>query len=168
VLGYGAFMLTALVYTLVLAPDGQQSVADDLGVDESTLALVAAGVLIVVFAPIAEELFFRGFFYKALRSRFGVLTAAAIDGGVFGLIHYTGTETLELLPMLALLGFIFCLIYEKTGSLYTVIALHALNNSIAYGFEAENAVVALILGSLILAACIAGPRFFHSRRTAAA
>ena len=49
-----------------------------------------------------------------------------------------------------------------------MIALHALNNSIAYGYEAENAVVPLIFGPLMLAACIAGPRFFHARRTAAA
>ena len=27
----------------------------------------------------------------------------------------------------------FCLVYEKTGTLYSVIALHALNNTIAYG-----------------------------------
>ena len=65
---------------------------EDLGVDESTFALVAAGLLVIVVAPIAEEFFFRGFFYSALRSRFGVLTAAAIDGLVFGLIHFTGTR----------------------------------------------------------------------------
>ena len=167
-LGYGSFVFATFLYTLVLEPEGQQNVADDLGVDESTAALVAAGIVIVVFAPIAEEFFFRGFFYKALRSRFGVLAAAAIDGAVFGLVHYTGPETLELLPILMLLGFIFCLVYERTGSLYTVIALHAFNNSIAYGFEAENAIVPAVLGTLTLAACLAGPRFFHGRRTAAA
>jgi membrane protease YdiL (CAAX protease family) len=86
---------------------------------------------------------------------------------VFGLIHYTGPDTLELLPVLAALGFMFCLVYERTGTLYTVIGLHAFNNSIAYGVDSENAAVSLILGSAMLAACMLGPRLFHSRRTMA-
>ena len=45
---------------------------EDLGADESTLALVAAGIVVIVVAPIAEEFFFRGFFYRALRSRMGI------------------------------------------------------------------------------------------------
>jgi uncharacterized protein len=167
-LGYGAFMVIAFLYSLLLSPDGEQSVTEDLGVNESTAALVIAGILIIVVAPVAEEFFFRGFFYRALRTRFGILAAAGIDGIVFGLIHYSGSETLELIPLLALLGFGFCLIYERTGTLYTVIALHALNNSVAYGFEADDAAVPAILGALMLAACIAGPRLFHSRRTAVA
>ena len=41
----------------------------------------------------------------------------------------------------------FCLVYERTGTLYTVIALHAFNNSIAYGAETEEwAAVALVSG----------------------
>ena len=167
-LGYGAFMLTAFLYDVLLSPDGQQSVTDDLGVDESTLALVIAGILIVGVAPVAEEFFFRGFFYRALRTRFGILAAAGIDGVVFGLIHYSGSETLALIPLLMLLGFGFCLIYERTGTLYTVIALHALNNSVAYAFEADNVLVPAILGILMLTGCIAGPKLFHSPRTAAA
>ena len=168
VLGYGSFVLIATVYSFVIAPEGEQSITNDLGVDESTLALVAAGVLIVVVAPIAEEVFFRGFFYRALRSRFRILTAAGIDGLVFGLIHYSGSETLEQLPLLGLLGFVFCLIYERTGTLYTVITLHALNNAVAYGFAAGNVAVPLILGSVMVVGCLAGPRRFHSRRTAVA
>ena len=168
VLGYVAFMLIAFLYSLLLSPDGQQDVAEDLGVDESTLKLVIAGVLIIGLAPVAEEFFFRGFFYKALRTRFGILAAAAIDGVVFGLIHYSGTETLALIPLLVLLGFGFCLIYERTGTLYTVIALHALNNSVAYGFEAENVAVPVIVGLVMLIGCMVAPRLLHPRRTAAA
>jgi membrane protease YdiL (CAAX protease family) len=167
-LGLGAFFAFVLVYSALLTPEGDQSVTEDLGADESTLALVAAGVVVIVVAPIAEEFFFRGFFYRALRSRFGVFLAATIDGVVFGLIHFTGSETLELLPILGVLGFVFCLVYERTRTLYTVIGLHAFNNSIAYGVETENATVSLVLGSLMLAGCMLGPRLIHSRRTAAA
>jgi membrane protease YdiL (CAAX protease family) len=165
--GLACFFAFAILYSVLFTPEGEQTVTDDLGADDSTLALVAAGFVVIVVAPVAEEFFFRGFFYRALRSKFGILAAASIDGLVFGLIHYTGPDTLELLPVLGALGVMFCLVYERTGTLYTVIGLHALNNSIAYGAEADNAAVSLILGSLMLTACIAGPRLFHPPRTAA-
>jgi hypothetical protein len=165
-LGLGGFFLFVVLYAALVSPEGDQSVTEDLGADESTLALVAAGFVVIVVAPVAEEFFFRGFFYRALRSRLGIVAAAMIDGLVFGLIHITGSETLELLPILAALGFMFCLVYERTKTLYTVIGLHALNNSVAYGFEAESAAVSLVLGSIMLTACMLGPRLFHARRTA--
>ena len=166
-LGFFSFLLFAFLYSYVVSPEGEQRVVEDFGVDRSTLALVATGVLIVVVAPIAEEFFFRGFFYRALRTRLGILAAAGIDGLVFGLIHFTGSETLELLPVLCVLGFMFCLVYERTGTLYTVIGLHALNNAVAFGVEADNAPVAIALGVLMLAGCLFGPRLLHPRRTAA-
>jgi hypothetical protein len=161
--GVGGYLAFVILYAALVTPEGDQSVTEDLGADESTLALVAAGFVIIVVAPIAEEFFFRGFFYRALRSRLGIMAAAAIDGVVFGLIHYTGSDTLELLPILGGLGFMFCLVYERTGTLYTVIGLHALNNTVAYAAAADAAAVSLILGSLMLAGCLAGPRFVHPR-----
>ena len=166
-LGLASFLVFAVFYSALVAPEGEQTVTEDLGADESTLAMIAAGVVVIVVAPVAEEFFFRGFFYRALRSRLGVVAAAAIDGLVFGLIHFTGSDTLELLPILAVLGFIFCLVYERTRTLYTVIGLHALNNSVAYGFEVETAEVSVVLGSVMLTACMFGPRLFHAPRAAA-
>jgi membrane protease YdiL (CAAX protease family) len=165
-LGFGGFLLFVAVYSAIVSPEGEQSVTDDLGAKDSTLAMIAAGFVIVVVAPIAEEFFFRGFFYRALRSRLGILAAAGIDGLVFGLIHFTGAGTLELLPVLGFLGFVFCLVYERTGTLYTVIALHSLNNAIAYGYSVESAGVSLVLGPLMLLGCALGPRVFHPPRPA--
>jgi membrane protease YdiL (CAAX protease family) len=53
-----------------------------------------------------------------------------------------------------LLGFMFCLVLEKTGSLWPVVGLHAFNNAIAYGVAVEDASVSLVLGPLMLAACM--------------
>jgi membrane protease YdiL (CAAX protease family) len=166
-LGLGGFLVFVSLYSVLITPEGDQSVTEDLGADESTLALVAVGFVVIVVAPVTEEFFFRGFFYRALRSRLGILAAASIDGLVFGLIHFTGSDTLELLPVLAALGFMFCLVYERTKTLYTVIGLHALNNSVAYGFEVDNAAVSLVLGSVMLAACMLGPRLLHAPRATA-
>jgi membrane protease YdiL (CAAX protease family) len=166
-LGLAAFFTFVILYSLLFAPEGEQSVTEDLGADQSTAKLILAGFVVIVVAPIGEEFFFRGFFYRALRSRLTVLVAAAIDGIVFGLIHFSGSDTLDLLPVLGFLGFVFCLVYERTKTLYTVIALHSLNNSIAYGADVDAAGVSLVLGSLMLAGCAIAPRLLHPRRATA-
>jgi uncharacterized protein len=155
-----AFYLVTAIYVSAVDPDAEQRVTESLGADESTLGLIAAGLMVIAIAPAAEEFFFRGFFYRALRSRFSVLVAAGIDGLLFGAIHYdfSDADVLLILPPLALLGFLFCLVYEKTGSLYPAIAMHALNNSIAYAVQAEAWEVSVVLGPLMIAACVLVPR----------
>jgi membrane protease YdiL (CAAX protease family) len=159
-LGMVSFYVLAAVYTALVSPDAEQTVAQDLGADEGTFGLIAAGFMVICIAPFAEEFFFRGFFYKALRSKYSVIVAALIDGALFGVIHYdfSGADALLILPPLAVLGFLFCLVYEKTGSLWPVIGLHAFNNAIAYGVAVEDASVSLVLGPLMLVACMLLPR----------
>jgi uncharacterized protein len=160
-LGMVSFYVLAAIYTAVVSPDAEQTVAQDLGADQGTFGLIAAGFMVICIAPFAEEFFFRGFFYKALRSKYSVIVAALIDGALFGIIHYdfSGADALLITPPLAVLGFVFCLVYEKTGSLWPVVGLHAFNNAIAYGVAVEDASVSLVLGPLMLAACILLPRF---------
>jgi membrane protease YdiL (CAAX protease family) len=166
-LGLFSFYAVAALYTAIVQPDAEQTVAQDLGADQGTFGMIAAGFMVICVAPLAEEFFFRGFFYRALRSRYSVLVAALIDGILFGIIHWdlsTG-DSLLIVPPLAALGFMFCLVYERTGSLYPVIALHALNNAIAFGVTVEDASVSLVLGPLMLLACMAAP---GAQRTAMA
>jgi uncharacterized protein len=165
--GLVSFYVLAGLYTAIVQPDTEQSVAQDLGADQGTLGMIAAGFMVICVAPVAEEFFFRGFFYRALRSRYSVLGAALIDGLLFGAIHwdFSTADGLLIIPPLAALGFIFCLVYERTGSLYPVIALHALNNAIAFGVAVEDPGVSLVLGPLMLVACAVAPR---AQRTAMA
>jgi uncharacterized protein len=159
-LGMFSFYVFAVVYTAVVQPDAEQTVAQDLGADQGTFGLIAAGFMVVCVAPVAEEFFFRGFFYRALRSRYSMLVAAAIDGLLFGVIHFdfSSADALLILPPLAALGFMFCLVYERTGSLYPVIALHAINNSLAYGDQADGWEVSAVLGPLMILACVLVPQ----------
>jgi len=161
VLGMVVFYLLAAAWVAIIG-EPEQSTAEDIGADESNLALLGAGVMFVVIAPVAEELFFRGFFYGSLRSRLNPVFAAIVCGVVFGSIHaLTG---LEAVPILIALGIIFCLVREVTGSLYPCIALHALNNTFAYIGQADAApAVAAVLGGGMIAACILVPRFAWRR-----
>jgi hypothetical protein len=158
-LGMLSFYVFAAVYSYALDPHVQQTVAKDLGAGDSTLGLIAAGLMIICVAPFCEEFFFRGFFYGALRTKFSVVVAALIDGLVFGLIHFEGgTDGLLIVPPLAVLGFTFCLVYERTRSLWPVIALHSVNNSIAYAAQADGGAVSAVLGPLMVLACVLAPR----------
>ncbi len=97
-----------------------------------TGALVVAGLFIAISAPITEEIFFRGFLYRALRNRMSVAWAAAIGGILFGLVHGL-SNPLDTLPPRMVFGVIACLLYERTGSLLPGIALHCMID--AGGFE---------------------------------
>jgi uncharacterized protein len=158
VVGMVSFYVFAAVYTALAQPDIEQTVAQDLGADDGGFGLVAAGFMIICIAPVAEEFFFRGFFYRALRTRWPVLIAAGLDGLLFGSIHWDGTANgLLIIPPLAALGLMFCLVFERTGSIFPVIALHSVNNAIAFTAQADGGEVAAVLGPLMIAACIAVP-----------
>jgi len=75
-------VFTALWVTLLGADSTDDALPSELGADESTVALVAVAVLVCVLAPLAEEFFFRGYFFTALRSWRGVLPAAIVTGDV--------------------------------------------------------------------------------------
>jgi uncharacterized protein len=161
----GFFVFSALwsVFMHAVGVKLDDDLPQQLGADKSTAALVAVAVLVCVVAPLAEEFFFRGFFFTALRGSLGLWPAAVITGIVFGLIHFK----LEFLAPLAVLGFALCLLYAQTGSVLPCIALHALNNTLAFGVTQGWTwqIPAIMVGSLVLLAAILTPVV---RRTALA
>lgn len=90
----------------------------------------------VLWAPLGEEVAFRGVLYPALRSRFGVAPAAALSAAVFAVAHGYGV-----LGFAAVFwsGILWALAYERTGSLWPCIVAHAAGN-----LAATVAVVALL------------------------
>jgi membrane protease YdiL (CAAX protease family) len=165
-LGFLVYFVFAAIYASLVAPDEEQETLESLGTEDGTLWLVGAAMLVITFAPFAEEFFFRGFFYRALRTKLPIVAAAVVVGLIFGAIHLGGTPV-ELLPPLMILGVVFCLLYEKTGTLFAPIALHAFNNTIAFGVSTEEWEVAGIVGALTLLACFLVPRFLAPRATPA-
>ena len=90
--------------------------------------VVLLGFAVVLFAPISEELFFRGFVFGGLRQRLPVLPPALMTGALFSVAHLQ----LGLLIPFSLIGMILSLVYERTGSLRFNIALHMLFNTISF------------------------------------
>jgi membrane protease YdiL (CAAX protease family) len=130
VAGYLIFVVASFAWLqLIGEPDAKDTITEDLGAKDSTVALIGVTFVVTVCAPLAEEFFFRGYFYGALR-RMGVWPAAALTGLAFGTVHVFGSPIAFIVP-LALLGMGLALLREYTGSLYPGIALHCINNSVA-------------------------------------
>jgi membrane protease YdiL (CAAX protease family) len=153
-IGVAAFYLFALIYQGVVQPDNPQRIVDDLGANRNTLLLVVGALTVIVVAPVCEEIFFRGFLFRVLRVRLTFWVAAVVDGVLFGLVHGVNV----VLPVLIVLGVILCWVFERTGTLFATIAIHALNNTIAYGASTDHgwaaaapAGVAMLTGCALLA-----------------
>jgi uncharacterized protein len=128
--GYVGFVVLSYLWLSAIGQsDAQDTITESLGAKSNTIALIAVTFVVTVCAPLAEEFFFRGYFFGALRKN-GFWFAALLTGLAFGIVHVFGSPVAFIVP-LALLGTALCFIREKTGSLYPGIALHCLNNSVA-------------------------------------
>ena len=156
VLAYAAFIAFSAAWVALLSITEKDELPDELGAGTGTVALLAVAFLVTVVAPVAEEFFFRGYFFGALRNWKGVWPAALITGVVFGGIH-AGSAPVGYLVPLGLFGVLLCLLYVRTGSLYPGIALHAINNSIAFSSSEHWSwqVPVLLVTSLGLIAALA-------------
>ena len=119
----GAYLLFAVFYSLVITEPKQKDIAEGFG------AIPVQILLIVIAAPISEEVCFRGMLYGGLREKLPRLGAALISGLIFGGLHaLTGVTAV---PPLIVFGVLLSLLYERTGSILPGILLHMLNNSVA-------------------------------------
>lgn len=162
------YYVATYLYGALTQLHGSDKLPSELGVSRSTAALAGAAVFVCVVAPIAEEFFFRGFLFGALRRvritiagrDLGTWMAAVVTGILFGLAH-TGSASAQYLVPLGLLGFVLCLVRWKTASLYPCIALHSINNSLALGVNQLSwnglEILGLMLGSLAVIGVITGP-----------
>jgi membrane protease YdiL (CAAX protease family) len=93
------------------------------------LYLPIAGGLIIG-APVAEELTFRGQIFAALsQTRLGMRGAAAITSAVWAVIHIT--QPFHIILLLFLMGLALCWLLVRFGSLWVTITCHAVWNGLS-------------------------------------
>ncbi|MGZ5307850.1 MAG: CPBP family glutamic-type intramembrane protease [Solirubrobacterales bacterium] len=124
-----AYFVAVAIYVAIFGEPHQDDVGADLGLDQGPFAAAGAIFLIALVAPLAEESFFRGFFFAGLRTRLPKIAAAVVSGLVFGAVH--APEGPSTVVPLALLGIALALLYERTGSLWPCVFAHCVNNSLA-------------------------------------
>jgi membrane protease YdiL (CAAX protease family) len=136
------FLTLALVPILRLDPhaNNQQLLRDlDQHRDTGTIVLFFVGA--VIFAPLVEELLFRGVLLRALLRKVEPATAVVVSALIFALVHYIGDpNTLPFLPALAGLGAVLAMTALRTGDLSASIFIHA-------GFNLTTTVLFLASGA---------------------
>src|SRR4051794_3087947 len=127
VVAFGAYLVLAGIYSVLVNPPPDK-LPDELGANESTLLAIFTGIFVIVVAPFAEEFFFRGFLFQALRNSWGTWAGALGSAVIFSAIHLAPDKFVQL----AILGTALALLFAKTDSLWPCILLHALNNMLAF------------------------------------
>ncbi|MHB8491707.1 MAG: CPBP family glutamic-type intramembrane protease [Solirubrobacteraceae bacterium] len=153
-IAYGLLAVTDVVYFLLFGPFTTEG-AHFISSAEPTGMIIGA----VILAPMAEEFFFRGFIYGTLRRALSWPQAALVTTAMFVSAHWLSGYPGWALVEIAFFSIAVCLVYERTGSIWPGIALHAANNASVF---ASPAVGALTLCAIVFA----GVAVFQAPRSA--
>jgi len=156
-----ALLVTAAVLGFELGfaelADVDDGGTDVLGTGEGVVAAIAFSVAAILVAPVAEELFFRAFLYRALRNRMRVAWACALNALVFSSVHVQYVAEPKIFLIIGVFAVGACLLYEVTGSVFAPIAMHAVFNTLATAGTDAGYVVPIVMGTLVVAACVVVP-----------
>jgi membrane protease YdiL (CAAX protease family) len=93
------------------------------------LSLGESLIILVLLAPMCEELLFRGAMFAALLRRWGIWPAALIPSVVWGLIH--AQYEWWFMASIAGSGVVLAMVRWRSGSIYLCVGLHAAWNLLA-------------------------------------
>lgn len=132
IVGYGLAVSAVLVavgiqITIVGAPPEPQETLELFRRIRRPFLRAVVAVVVVVLAPAAEEVLFRGVLYRWMRARIGRVLAAAISALLFSAVHLQVPQA----ALLFALGLVLAFVVEETRSLWPAIALHAIFNGVA-------------------------------------
>lgn len=129
--GFVGLMLAAVVALITQAIAGDfSSAAGDVALDLQQAgpfwALAIFAVMIMVGAPIVEEIAFRGMLFNSLRKKgLGAVWTIIITAVVFSAFHFEPIRFFLLLPI----GLVYGWVRWKTGSLGASMVAHGVNNA---------------------------------------
>lgn len=97
---------------------------------------IIAFITLVVIAPIAEEIIFRGWLYTKLRNKlnkkvsdiWGIIISSFIISLLFGIIHLQWNVGVNVFA----LSVVLCALREITGTIYAGILTHMIKNGVAF------------------------------------
>ncbi|TYA10669.1 CPBP family intramembrane metalloprotease [Paenibacillus faecis] len=121
----GAVIIMELTSFLGNTYENSKTVA--LRENTTFLAVLIAFITGAVISPLYEEIFYRGFLYRWLRTRVGLTGALLLSASIFTLIHI---PTYNVMPANFWSGVIFAYAYERTGSIWPSVIIHGVTNGI--------------------------------------
>lgn len=91
------------------------------------MTVLIAFISAAIISPIYEEIFYRGFIYRWLRTRVGFMGALLLSSTIFTIIHI---PTYNTMPVNFFSGILFALAYDRTNSIWPSVIIHGLTNGI--------------------------------------
>lgn len=131
-MGLGCGLLIAsyviiLLHNLILMALGIDTQGEDIlkafASLESPVWFIIVGVL---FAPLVEEIFFRGFLFQGFRQRYGWINSMLLSSAIFAAAHL---DLASLIPTF-ILGSVLAYMYHRSNSVWPGIILHFLVNAL--------------------------------------
>ncbi|WP_059173518.1 CPBP family intramembrane glutamic endopeptidase [Bacillus sp. FJAT-27445] len=117
-----------VVMEILLGVGPENSKTDSLQSRMTLLNFLIGFVSAAIISPLYEEIFYRGFLYRFLRSKFGIPISILGSSFIFMIVHI---PTFNTLPINLVSGLIFAWTYEKSGSIVPAIIIHGIFNGIA-------------------------------------
>lgn len=133
VIGFILSMIAALIVTAIAAaifPWIDMEQAQEVGYDNISgfKDMMMAFLALVVIAPVAEEIVFRGWLYGKLRRHTWAIPAILLTSVAFGAAHGQWNVGITV----GVMSVFMCLIREMTGTVYGGIIVHMLKNGLAF------------------------------------
>jgi len=126
---------TTIIYVLILESlfpklfdsfINAPNILENLSFSENPVAYILLFISVVLLAPVVEEIVFRGILFNLLNKKRGLIFSMVVSSLFFGVLHA------ETMVPTAVIGFVLCFIYQKTGSLKLSMAGHMFNNLVAF------------------------------------
>ncbi len=95
---------------------------------DNTFGYIVGGLIVVVLAPVFEEIFFRGFLLRALSNKIGVYLGSIVSALMFALVHFPWQSIIPIF----ILGLIINSIVIRTKNIWPAIGFHIFNNGIVF------------------------------------
>jgi len=123
-----------LLYALGIAPES--NIPENAY--DFVIPVIMLGLLSMLAAPLAEEVFFRAFLFQGVAKRWGMWAGIGFSAFIFGLAHAGAPESWLLLPAIAAIGGIFAWGFARSRSIYPSLFAHVIFNSVSFfvGFTA--------------------------------
>ena len=130
--------LNELVYRLTRLVVDNRTNLNDVSISAQIDDAPRVTMLIVIFlAPFVEEVLFRGLVFGGLRGK-SVLLAYAVSCALFALVHVWQLVVLSrdltyflLMVQYLVPGVVLAWVYDRSGTLWTAIGLHAVTNALS-------------------------------------
>jgi uncharacterized protein len=123
-------LLVPIIYLPLLPLIGDRDISEEARQltdrAQDPLGIVMLVLIVVIAAPVVEELFYRGLLMRSLERRTSRGWSLAISSVVFGLVHF---QLLQL-PALIAFGFVAGILAQRTGRLGPAITAHVAFNGV--------------------------------------